>query len=130
MIAQGQINTCRYWFAGLYARSYILARRFEIDLQQDVAQEVLVLAKKSEEEMFGIDARRAEVTGFVTSEEHCPPSAFCVTLKHEINPGREELSHAQFVRCFQYRAAFPADDCATVSADKRVGDFLCAAGAV
>jgi len=40
------------------------------------------------------------------------------------------LSHPQFVRGFEHRAAFAADDRAAVSADEGVSDFLCAAGAV
>jgi hypothetical protein len=82
-----------------------------------------VLAKKPEEEVFRIDAGGAEVAGFITGEKDHAASAFCVTLKHKMNPGREELSHAQVFCCFQRSAAFSADDSAAISADERVRHF-------
>src|SRR6266478_4145730 len=48
---------------------------------------------------------------------------FCVTLKHKSIPTGDELSHAQFFRRFQRRAALAADDRAAVSAGKRIRDF-------
>jgi hypothetical protein len=89
----------------------------------------LVLAKEAQEEMFGIDARGAEVAGFVPSEEDHATGAFCITLKHK-SILREKLSHAEVFCGLQRRAAFPADYGTAVPADEWVGDFRGAFGAI
>lgn len=81
LVAQGQVNPGRSSFSWLYARGYIPARGFVIHFQQNVAHEFLILAKQSEEEVFGLDQRRAALAGLVAGEEDLPDGLFLCTAQ-------------------------------------------------
>src|SRR5205814_9805565 len=42
----------------------------------------LVFAQQSQQQMFGLDIRRAELAGFITSKEDYSPRLFCVAFEH------------------------------------------------
>src|SRR6266851_3468014 len=70
---------------------YFLARRIDVQLQKNAANEFLVFAQNAEEKVFGLDQRRADLAGLVAGEEDYPPSFFCVPLKHKSIPTGEGI---------------------------------------
>src|SRR5690349_9438737 len=49
---------------------------------QEPIRQCFVFAQQAQQKVFGLDVRRAELAGFVTSKKDYSPRLFCVAFKH------------------------------------------------
>src|SRR5690348_344786 len=82
-IAEWQINGGRNFLADRGVALDLFADRFYGGVRtQEAISQGFVFAQQSQQEMFSLYIRRAELAGFITRKEDDAPCFFRVTLKH------------------------------------------------
>src|SRR5690242_14583248 len=77
---------------------------------QEPIRQCFVFAQQAQQKVFGLDVRRAELAGFVTSKKDYPPRLFCVAFKHVPPCERPLLLPPSLLNgpgCVFYRCADP-----------------------
>src|SRR6185312_15695546 len=77
---------------------------------QEPIRQCFVFAQQAQQQVFGLDIRRAELAGFVTSKKDYSPRLFCVAFKHVPPCERPLLLPPSLLNgpgCVFYRCADP-----------------------
>src|ERR1700722_969305 len=83
LVAQRQVDRSRHLLAQRRMRLDLFTDRFDgcAGSEEAVGQR-LILPQQSEQQVFGLDARAAELAGFVACEEDYATGLFGITFKH------------------------------------------------
>src|SRR5271169_837913 len=82
-VAQGKINRSGNLFADGGVTLDLLPDRFHRRMRaQEPIRQGLVFAQQSEQQVFGLNIRRAELTGLISRKEDDAPGFLCIAFEH------------------------------------------------
>ena len=86
-VAQGEINGCRNLLADGRVPFDLFADRLDRSVRaQEPVGQGFIFAQQSEQQVFSLNIRRAELAGLVAREEDYAPGFFRVAFKHILIP--------------------------------------------
>jgi len=118
-VRKREVDRSRYLFADGGVRLDLLPNRFDRSVRaQEAVGQRFVFAQKAEQQVFGLDIRRAELTGLITGEEDHTSRLLRIAFEHAFLPCQgyrpkspsgsvPGLGSSGACPCFDYAAGAP-----------------------